>query len=346
MRRIVNVALIAVILVVFGAGMVFAGGEAQKGKSQAPTEWKWTRKITIISPWGPGGGIGPAIRNLLPELEKIVGVPCEVQHVEGAGGLTGTVFAQRQPADGYIFVAGTQSTVGLDIRKQLGFDFREEFIPVGKLVHATKGIIASKKATQGLFSDFKGFLDYVKAHPGQLSVGMRSPGGSDEVSLIECMALALKVSIADARKYLKVVPFASGAEQDAALVGGHVHCTVQGLNESPGLIESGDINPLIVFSEQRMKSYPNVPSTGEMGIAAYIGTWRGIFARKGTPPAAIAAMEKAMEKAWYTDSYQKFCAQEGYLERKGYEGQVDFKKLVDDEYVSMTEFMKAAGLIK
>ena len=345
MKRIPSVTLIAGLLAVFCAGMVFAaGGGQQQGANSG--EWKWNRKITIISPWGPGGGIGPAIRNLLPELEKIVGVPCEVQHVEGAGGLTGTVFAQRQPADGYIFVAGTQSTVGLDIRGQLGFDFRKEFVPVGKLVHATKGIIASRKATQGMFTDFPSFLEYIKAHPGELSVGMRSPGGSDEVSLIETLALALKVSIADARRYLKVVPFSGGAEQDAALVGGHVHTTVQGLNESPGLVQSGDAIPIVVFSEKRMKSYPDVPATGQdYNVASYIGTWRGIFAKKGTPQAAIDAMDKAMEKAWYTDSYQKFCANEGYLERTGYEGQAGFKKLIDDEYNVMGEFLKAAGML-
>jgi len=179
-----------------------------------------------------------------------------------------------------------------------------------------------------------------------LSVGMRSPGGSDEVSFIETVALGLKTSIGDARRYVKVVPFASGSEQDAALVGGHVHITVQGLNESPGLVESGDAIPIVVFSEKRMKSYPNVPATGQdFGIASYIGTWRGIFARKGTPQAAIDALEKAMKEAWHTPSYQKFCDNEGYLEREGFEGQAGFKKLIDDEYDVMREFLKAAGML-
>ena len=343
MKRNASITVIAILLAVFCAGMVFAGGGQQQGDNSG--EWKWNRRVTIISPWGPGGGLGPAIRNLLPELQKVIGVPAEVQHVEGAGGLTGTVFAQRQPADGYTFVAGTQSTVALDIRKQLGFDFREEFVPVGKLVHSTKGIIASRIATQRMFTDFKSFLDYVKANPGQLSIGMRSPGGSDEVSLLETLALAYKVSIGDARRYLRIVPFASGSEQDAALAGGHIHLTLQGFNESPGLIASGEAIPLVVLSEQRMKSFPNVPSTGELGIASYIGTWRGIFARKGTPQAAIDAMEKAINQAWHSPAYQTFCEAEGYLERTGFEGQADFKKLIDDEYKAMEEFLRAAGML-
>ena len=341
MKKIAGIAIIAVVVGVFASC-----NRSERPQANDSGEWTWGRRVTIISPWGPGGGLGPVIRNIIPELEKIIGVPVEVQHVEGGGGLQGTVFAQRQPADGYTFVAGTQSTVGLDIRQQLGFDFRKEFVPVGKLVHATKGIIASRSATQNRFSDFNGFIAYIKANPGQLSVGMRSPGGSDEVSLIEVLALALNVSIAEAKDFVRIVPFASGSEQDAALAGGHVHLTVQGFNESPGLIEAGSAIPIVAFSPQRMNSFPNVPSTGELGIPSFIGTWRGIFARRGTPQAAIDALSKALEEAWHTESYQRFCEQEGYLEREGFEGQEGFQRLIDDEYEVMTEFLRAAGVIR
>jgi len=341
MKKIASIAIIAVVVGVFAAC-----NKSERPQADASGEWTWGRRVTIVSPWGPGGGLGPVIRNIIPELEKIIGVPVEVQHVEGGGGLQGTVFASRQPADGYTFVAGTQSTVSLDIRQQLGFDFRKEFVPVGKLVHSTKGIIASKTATQGMFSDFQGFIDYIRANPGKLSVGMRSPGGSDEVSLIEVLALALDVSIAEAREFVRIVPFASGSEQDAALAGGHVHLTVQGFNESPGLVDAGTAIPIVAFSPQRMASFPDVPSTGELGIPSYIGTWRGIFARRGTPQAAIDALAKALEEAWHTDSYQAFCEKEGYLEREGFEGPDGFLALVDEEYGVMTEFLRAAGVIR
>jgi tripartite-type tricarboxylate transporter receptor subunit TctC len=83
-----------------------------------------------------------------------------------------------------------------------------------------------------------------------------------------------------------------------------------------------------------------------MGIAAYIGTWRGIFAKKGTPQGAIDAMEAALEKAWNMKPYQDFCKAEGYSERKGFEGQADFEKLIDADYKAFEEFLKAAGFIK
>jgi len=57
-------------------------------------------------------------------------------------------------------------------------------------------------------------------------------------------------------------------------------------------------------------------------------------------------LSKALEEAWHTESYQRFCEQEGYLEREGFEGQEGFQRLIDDEYEVMTEFLRAAGVIR
>ena len=344
MKRIASATLIAILLVVFCAGTVFAGG----GQNQsAPSgEWKWNRKVTFISPWGPGGGSGPTIRLIVPEVEKVIGVPCEVQHVEGAGGASGAVAAQRQPADGYNFLLATQSQILLDLQGSLPFNFKEEFIPIGKLVHSTNGLMGSAKAIQGKFSDFKGFISYVKANPKTVTVAMLSSGGTDQAGLYQTLALSLGIPINQVNDYVKITPYGDGAEIDAAMVGGHIDCCIAGPGDEAGLIESGDIIPLVVMAEKRMVSFPDIPSTGEMGIPAYIGTWRGIWARKGTPQASIDAMDKALREAWGSKVYQDFCHENGYDERTGYESQADFQKLVDSEYVTFTEFLRATGQLK
>ena len=345
MKKIASVTFIAVLLVVLGAGIVFAAGGQQQ--SSASGEWKWERKITFISPWGPGGGSGPTIRNLTPLVQQVLNIPCEVNHVEGAGGANGAIAAQRQPADGYNFLLATQSQIILDLQNMLPFNFKDEFIPIAKLVHSTNSILASARGIKGKFSDFRGFIDYVKANPRELSVAMLSSGGTDEASLRQVLSLALNVPMDKLGDYLKITPYGSGSEVDAALIGGHIHLSIQAPGDSAGLIESGDIIPLVVLAEKRLASFPNIPATGQdYNIPAYIGTWRGIWARKGTPQAAIDAMEKAIEKAWNMKPYQDFCEAEGYLERVSYQGQADFRKLVDSEYKVFEEFLKATGQIK
>jgi tripartite-type tricarboxylate transporter receptor subunit TctC len=275
-----------------------------------------------------------------------LGVPCETQHVEGAGGANGAIAAQRQPADGYTFVLATQSQILLDLQGSLPFDWHSEFIPIGKLVHSTNSIIASTRRMQGRYSDFGSFITYVKAHPREVSVGMLSAGGTDSASMTQALALGLGVPMANINEWVKTVSYGDGSEMDAALVGGHIDVSIGGPGEVEGFVESGDMKILLVLAEKRMKSFPTVPCSGELGIPAYIGTWRGIWAKKGTPQAAIDAMEKALFAAWSMKPYQDFCDAEGYDERTGFEGQADFKKLVDAEYIAMREYLLAAGLIK
>lgn len=340
-----SVILVAALLAILCAGMVFAGGNQQPAAGQNG-EWKWTRKVTFISPWGAGGGSGPTIRVLTPLVQGIIGVPAEVVHQEGGGGALGANAAFRQPADGYTFLMATQSQIFLDIQGQLTHDFHENWIPVGKLVHSTNGIFASSAAARGRYTDFNSFIAYIKANPGTVSIAMLSTGGTDQASLYETLAGALNVPLSEAANYVKITPYSGGAEIDAALVGGHVDASVGGPGDSRGLIESGDIIPLVVLAEKRLTSFPNIPCTGELGVNSYIGTWRGIFAKKGTPQAAIDQMGKVLEQAWNMKEYQDYCRAEGYLERKGFEGPADFKKLVDSEYVTFTEFLKSTGQVK
>jgi len=47
------------------------GGEAA-GSGDAG-DWKWERKVTLVCPWGVGGGADGTLRPLQPELEKVLG---------------------------------------------------------------------------------------------------------------------------------------------------------------------------------------------------------------------------------------------------------------------------------
>ena len=112
-----------------------------------------------------------------------------------------------------------------------------------------------------------------------------------------------------------------------------------------GLIESGDIVPLVSISENRMSTLPDLECTGELGIDSYVGTWRGILCRRGTPEAAVASMAAALKKAWESDEYQAFLKSACYLDRPGYADAAEFQKLIDEEYATFEAYLKGAGLI-
>lgn len=69
--------------------------EAAGSTEAAADDWKWERKVTIVCPWGVGGGADGTLRPLQPILEKELGVPVEIVNVEGAGGANGIDFTYK-----------------------------------------------------------------------------------------------------------------------------------------------------------------------------------------------------------------------------------------------------------
>jgi tripartite-type tricarboxylate transporter receptor subunit TctC len=342
MKKIVNVMILAALVLTLGAPLVSAGGQTA---TESGGEWKWERKVTLVCPWGVGGGTDGTLRPLAPLLEKQLGVPVEVVNVEGAGGANGINFAYKQPADGYTYVISTQSIIMLDLQKILPFDYRKEMKPVVKLNHATNILIASKKAMQGKYSNFQELVAYAKAHPQELSCGMLTATGQDAASMKQTLAAGLGVSIPEVDKYIKTVSYGGGAEMSAAMVGGHLTLGIAGAEEIAGLIESGDIVPLVAMIEKRLSALPNLPCTRELGIESFIGPWRAMYARSGAPQAACDSFTAAVEKAMQDPSYQDFMRKAGYLDRTGFANAADTLALQTREYPIFENYLKAIGII-
>ncbi len=323
-----------------------AASASAAAQDTAASDWTWERKVTIVCPWGVGGGADGTLRPLTPLLTDELGVQVEIVNVEGAGGATGMEYALKQPADGYTYVLGTQSHIMLDLQGILSFDFRTEMQPVAKLVHSINIIASSAKAQEGKYSNFTEFCEYAKAHPQELSCSMLSATGADSCALKQTLAGGLGCDITEVENYVNVVSYGGGAEQTSAVAGGHVNIMITGADEIKGLIESGDIVPLISISESRMSTYPDLECTGELGIDSYVGTWRGIFARTGTPQAAIDSLTAALETAWNSADYQAFLESACYLDRPGWAAADEFQSLIDSEYITFEEYLKTAGLIQ
>ncbi len=320
-------------------------GASASGETSGAEEWKWERKVTLICPWGVGGGADGTIRPMQPLLQDILGVPVEIVNVEGAGGANGIDFTYKQPADGYTYVLGTQSIIMLDIQKILPQDFGKEFQPVAKLVHSINLIASSQKAQEGKYSNFTEFIEYAKANPKELTCGMLTATGADAVSLKQTLAGGLGCEITEVENFVKIVNYSSGSELNSAMVGGHINISITGADEIKGLIASGDIVPLVSMSEERMSSFPDIQCTGELGIDSYVGTWRALFCRTGTPEAAVESFAAAVEEAWNHADYQEFLKNASYTDREGFASAADTRKLMDSEYATFEAYLKGAGLI-
>lgn len=299
-------------------------------------DWKFERKIEIVCPWGVGGGADSTIRPMANLLKDILGVEVEVVNVEGGGGVNGIEYTYKQPADGYTFMLGTQSLIMQDLQGTTSMDYRTEFIPVAKLVHSINIVAGSRKAMEEKgYHTFSEMIEYVKNNPFGVSVGMLTSTGADGAGLKQTL---------EGLDVLEVA-YSGGAEMNSALVGGHIDMMITGTDEIAGLIASGDIVPLVCLAEKRMSLYPEMECTGELGINSFIGTWRGIMAKAGTPQGAIDALVAGVAKAVEDPTWQEFLVNGAYNEREGFTSGEKFEALFESEYETFTEYLDSEGVL-
>ena len=269
-------------------------------------EWVFERGITIVCPWGLGGGADSTIRPMSELLEEYLGVPVEVRNETGGSGVVGATYAYEQPADGYTFLLGTQSLYIQDLLGEMDFDFKDEFECEDVLLHSINMLAGSRVRMEACgvqtFSDLQA---YVAEHPGEISVALMSATGVDGMCF-EIATEGLEVS---------VVTYADGSEVNSDLAGGHVDLAVGGYDDVSGLIESGDVMPILVFCEHRLSIFPECECTADVGIDSYAGPWRAIFAKNGTPEGAMNALIAAIEEARQDPTWQQFLHEAAYDER-------------------------------
>jgi tripartite-type tricarboxylate transporter receptor subunit TctC len=62
------------------------------------------------------------------------------------------------------------------------------------------------------------------------------------------------------------------------------------------LIKSGKLRALAVTSEQRLASYPGVPTLREQGVDIAVNFWSGLLAPAGTPAPVLARLQQEMAR--------------------------------------------------
>ena len=247
------------------------------------------RPVRIVVPWPPGGNVDITARTIQPALSEALGQQVIVDNRPGAGGTIGTAAVVKSPADGYTLLLGSSGTVtsGPAVFKNLSYDPLKELVPVGPIQYVAMVLSAAPKTP---VSNFKEYVAYARARPGQVSIASAGNGSSNH--------LALELMMHQANLKLVHIPYKGSGPAINDLLGSQVESMMDQMTASIEHIRNGRIKPLGVTSKLRSPLLPNVPTLDEQGLAGYeAGTFTGIFAPAGTPPAVVEKLHAALRKA-------------------------------------------------
>ncbi len=293
------------------------------------------RAIEIIVPFGVGGGSDTAARAVGEGLKPLLKVPLVITNMPGGGATKGMLYVAQQPAEGYEVLAITTSHLIDAVKPKTRANILRDFDPIMRIQWDTSAVTISGDSK---FKTLADLVEYGKKNPKMLKFAGTSPGGWSEIQTVAFFkGVGVEVTF---------VPFDSGAEIKAAILGGHIHGAVEELAETLPLIEAGKLRSVAVIMEKRHPALPNVPCTAELGINYTHGLMRAWGVKKGTPPDRIKYLHDVIKKALDVPVYKKFVQDNHLYARPGYLGPEETRKYWDDEVKFFTETLKDLGYVK
>ena len=204
-----------------------------------------SRPMTIVSPYAAGGNADLAARALGLAIQKYFPQPLVVVNKPGAGGMVGSQFVIDSPKDGYTLLlarVGSQAVApALDPATPYKWD---AFTIIGMLEIDPYVCVVSGKSAIKSFSDLQAQL---KARSGNMNYAST---GNVDASVVFPVKVFLNTGLS-ANAAAKIA-YKGTPDTIAAVLGGHVDFTCNGLAPFIGNIRSGDLRPLVVSTRARV----------------------------------------------------------------------------------------------
>ena len=304
--------------------------------ANAQAAWP-SRPVTVICPWGAGGGTDATARIIANLLEKDLGQPFNVVNRTGGSGVVGHSAIATAPADGYTLGMITVEIAMMHWQKLTELN-PTSYTPLALMNEDPPGVTVSASSP---YQNIKALADAIKAAaPGKLKASGTGQGGIWHLALIGWLqAMGLKPD------HVAWVPSngAGPAMQDLAANG--IDIVTCSLPEGRAIIEAGKARALAIMATERNPVFPNVPTLKEAaGVDYSVGAWRGIAAPKGLPADIQAKVVTALKKAYDSKEFKDFMTNRGFGIK--WADSAGFTKFMATADTAMGTAMKAAGLVK
>ena len=277
------------LLVVAGACLVPAfASMAQTAESNAASNYP-TKPIRVIVPSPPGGPPDLLMRILAPKLSVSMGQTVIVENRLGAGGLVGTAYVAKLPADGYTWLFTTASHTNIPpFNENVTYDSVKDFTHV-TLAAQNFGQVLVVPADSPA-KTFKDLVALAKKNPGKLTYGHAGLGTASHIPA-EVMKTMTDTDILP-------VPYKGVAEATNDLIAGRIDIFFVGTQIAQQHVQSGRLRALAVTGAKRWKGMPDTPTLQELGLKDFnVVNWFGLWLPANASPAIVSRLQNEIVKA-------------------------------------------------
>ncbi|MGY6272121.1 Bug family tripartite tricarboxylate transporter substrate binding protein [Achromobacter denitrificans] len=197
-------------------------------------------------------------RVIAEALAKRLGQPVIVENKVGAGGSIAAQDTARAQPDGYtLLTVSSAIAVNPAVYKGAG-DVLRGLGPIAMIGYQPTVLLAGNKLP---VKSLREFVDYAKAHPGEVDFGSSGVGGSTHLAMEEFGNVA--------GMKLTHIPYKGNGQASAALLGGEIAAMIDTVLLASPLVQAGRAKGLAVTGAQRSPLMPDVPTFAEAGVPEY-----------------------------------------------------------------------------
>src|SRR5687768_16283283 len=239
-----------------------------------------SRAVRLLVGFPDGGPVDIAGRTIGAWLSDRFGQPFIVENRPGESGNIATRAVVKAAPNGYtLLVCGPVNVINTALFDGMDFEFGRDISAVAGLFRVPLVVEVNPALP---ISTVPEFLTYARANPGRLMVayaGTATPQG-----------LGIELFKAMAGVQLTLLPYARSTPALEPLLAGQADAMFDPMPSSIGLINSGRLTPLAVTTSRLSEALPQVPPMSDFVPGYEAGSWFGIGAPRGTPPAIITRL--------------------------------------------------------
>jgi tripartite-type tricarboxylate transporter receptor subunit TctC len=245
-------------------------------------EDKWpSHEIHSICMFPPGSGADILVRFFAKKFQEAIGKTVIVENKVGSFGNIANEYVARSKADGYtIYIAPANLlAIAPHIYTKLSYD------PINDFDHITTLFKIPFLLTVAADSPYKTVADLVKDL--KLRGDKASYGSVSTVSLVSAELFKANFGLSTVEVKYKE---SQAATND--MLGGNLAFVYIDPAGSAANIKAGRVRALAVTTKGRLESLPDIPGSGEVGIAnTDLYSWWTVHTPKGTPKPILQQLE-------------------------------------------------------
>lgn len=271
------------------------------GAAQAQQDFP-NRNVTLMVGYAAGGAIDQSARLVGQALAAKWGQSVVVENRAGANGTIAAAAVASAKPDGYtLLVTATSHTLNKFVVKGLRYDVEKSFVPIALTVDVPNVLVVNAASP---YQNVNQLVTALRAKKKEFTYASQGVGGIPHLAG-EMFKLRTGTEMVH-------VPYKGAAQGMTDLVGGVVDMSFPSPGSITAFVAGGKLRPLAVTSNQRFPQLKDVPTFAEAGIPDFvIGTWHGVLAPAGTPPAIVAKINADINAIIQTPEFQSALAAQG-----------------------------------